>query len=358
MIQPLALGLQTAYADLLEKVQDADFQHQTQGAPAGSFQKKTIKGRNYWYAQVKDSMTGRYKQKYIGPETPDLLHRINEHKAQKENARLRRDLVRALTRSGAVPIPNPAISQVIRELALSGIFGLRAVLVGTVAYQTYGPMIGVKLGATASFTEDVDIAQFRSISIAVDDSIPAILGVLKNVVPSFEPVTKTLHDKHTISYISGSIPLSGGRQERLKVEFLTPMRGPEEDGVGLLPALGTAAQPLRFLDFLIYQEQKALILDRDGILVNVPDPTRYALHKLIVSQRRSNIAKSQKDIKQADFLLDALTDIRPNDVSDYWDEFALHGRQKWQKIAWDAISTLSPQVQAKFQHVIGRSAPS
>lgn len=83
----------------------------------------------------------------------------------------------------------------------------------------------------------------------------------------------------------------------VKVEFLTPMRGPTEDAPADLPALGTGAQPLRFLDYLIYHEQPAAILYGSGALVNVPDPARYAWHKLIISQRRMvNREKVRKDI--------------------------------------------------------------
>ncbi len=75
------------------------------------------------------------------------------------------------------------------------------------------------------------------------------------------------------------------------------MRGPTEDAPADLPALGTGAQPLRFLDYLIYHEQPAAILYGSGALVNVPDPARYAWHKLIISQRRMvNREKVRKDI--------------------------------------------------------------
>jgi hypothetical protein len=358
MIKHLPLGLQTAYADLLEKLQDADFDQQTSGFPEGSFVRKIVKERPYWYAQVKDLQTGIFQQKYIGPETPDLLARIERYNRIKESTRMRRDLVRSFTRSGAAFSPGIVVGNVLRALAEAGIFRLRAVLVGTVAYQTYGPMLGVRLGTTAAATEDIDIAQFRSISIAVEDMAPPVLDVLRDVDPSFQPMAKPSYERYPISYISNPVSSSGGRRERLKVEFLTPMRGPDESGVGALPALGTAAQPLRFLDFLIYQEQKAVVLDGAGILVNVPDPTRYALHKLIVSQRRRGLDKVQKDLRQAGILLDVLTEIRPADVADFWQDLASDGRGKWQQLARNGLQGLPYNVREKVLYAIGEgSAP-
>lgn len=54
-----------------------------------------------------------------------------------------------------------------------------------------------------------------------------------------------------------------------------------------MPALGGAsADPLRFLDFLIYEPVRAVLLHKSGISVIVPAPERYAVHKLIVASRR------------------------------------------------------------------------
>ena len=78
------------------------------------------------------------------------------------------------------------------------------------------------------------------------------------------------------------------------------------------------------------------------MLVNVPDPARYAWHKLIISQRRVvRREKARKDIMQAEFLLDALTTDRPGDVRDMWDEFAAEGRKNWQALALDSLIILA-----------------
>jgi hypothetical protein len=72
----------------------------------------------------------------------------------------------------------------------------------------------------------------------------------------------------------------------LRVDFLVPNQGADEDEPLYLPALNTAAEPLRFLDFLIYEPVKAVLLHGPGTAITVPSPERFAVHKLIVSQRR------------------------------------------------------------------------
>ena len=42
---------------------------------------------------------------------------------------------------------------------------------------------------------------------------------------------------------------------------------------------------------------QAVVGGVDGILVNVPDPARFALHKLLISQRRSVSEQTKADSK-------------------------------------------------------------
>src|SRR3954453_16390976 len=92
-----------------------------------------------------------------------------------------------------------------------------------------------------------------------------------------------------------------------RVEVLVPDRGPDRDAPQPLPAIGATAVPLRFLDFLIYDAVPAVLRHDGGVLVSVPRPWASARHKLIVSPRgREGVAKIDKDLAQADTLLDVL----------------------------------------------------
>jgi hypothetical protein len=77
-----------------------------------------------------------------------------------------------------------------------------------------------------------------------------------------------------------------------------------------MPALGGAgAQPLRFLDFLIREPVRSVLLSGAGVPVVVPAPARYAIHKMMVAVERrggADNAKIPKDIAQAGVLIEAL----------------------------------------------------
>jgi hypothetical protein len=68
--------MQTTYAELLQRCAATAF---SDAFPEdGTFIPKTIKGKRYWYFQ-QSSDDGR-AQKYVGPETPQLLEQISNHK--------------------------------------------------------------------------------------------------------------------------------------------------------------------------------------------------------------------------------------------------------------------------------------
>ena len=100
------------------------------------------------------------------------------------------------------------------------------------------------------------------------------------------------------------------------VELLTPAFGNE--AIRDLPALGVRAQALNHLNFLIAEPIFAAALFRSDILVRVPRPERYAIHKLIIADRRRDGAgslKSTKDREQAAFLIEAMAEDRPDDLA-------------------------------------------
>lgn len=322
---PPPLVLQTTYSELLERCSAAAF---AASFPSGGFIPKTVNGRRYWYFQSR-SENGR-KQSYVGPETPELLEQIARHKEISSDESERRALISTLIRSFGLPRPIPEIGNIVAALAKAGVFRLRAVLIGTAAYQTYSAMLGAKLFNTLLQTGDIDIAQFADISIAVGDRAPPPLEVLKEVDATFRPVP-TMHKGRVHSYAA-----KGG----WRVEFLTPNKGRDTDVPQKLPALQTDAQPLRFLDFLIHDPEPAVILHAAGIYVNVPSPQRYAVHKLMISRlRHEGSAKRDKDLEQAATLLAILSRKRPYELKSAWDEAYKRGRE-WRRLLGEGITLL------------------
>lgn len=330
--KPLTLALQTTYAELLEQCSVDAFNESF--PEAGTFVSKAVGGKRYWYFQLPAS-EGQH-QRYVGPETPDLLENIRQHRQARADERIRRSLVSTLVRSGGLPRPLPAMGEALAALARAGVFRLRGVLVGTVAYQTYPAMLGVRLPSASMMTGDIDIAQFSNVSVAVSDTTAPMLQVLKTVDGSFRAVPH-LHDgRRSVTYRAS---------DGLRVDFLTPNVGRDTDKPKRLAALGTDAEPLRFLDFLIHAPEPAVVLHGSGIYVTVPAPERYAVHKLIVAQRRvgSGNAKRLKDLAQSEALLDRLAEQRPNELRDVWRE-AKNRSSKWAAYMRAGLADIDPRI--------------
>ena len=71
---------------------------------------------------------------------------------------------------------------------------------------------------------------------------------------------------------------------------------------------------------------------RSGVLVQIPRPEAYAVHKLIVANRRRagpDQLKSRKDRAQAALLIEALAEDRPDELREAYED-ALSRGPSWQ----------------------------
>lgn len=323
-------------SDLLSRCLDASFDRDF--PLSGAFFSRTLRGRQYWYYSGYTKTGGKF-QKYVGPDKdPEVQKRIEAFDRSKSDYRVRRGMVDALVAYG-LPSPAPIAGEILSALESAGLFRLRGVVVGTVAYQAYGPLLGVKIPADAgAMTEDIDFAQDYGISIAVEDRTENILDVLRQIDPTFESVS---------SLDKAALPTRFRNRAHFTVEFLTTNRGSDDHQghAARMPALGGAsAEPLRFLDFLIRNPERTVILYRGGIPVLVPRPERYAIHKLIVAERRAqdggNTEKSRKDIAQANTLFKALLVGHRNvELGEAWIEAWSRGPM-WQSLLSRAITRL------------------
>ena len=335
MASEIPMVLQTAYAELMDRAGSAAFEDAF--PDDGVFVAKTVRGRRYWYFQLPVG-SGR-QQRYVGPETPELMERVAHHREARGDHNDRSALVSMLVRSAYLPRPLPRIGNIVAALAKAGVFRLRGVLVGTVAYHTYPAMLGTRLPIASLQTGDIDIAQFSDVSIAVEDSTPVMLDVLREVDPSFRPISSVADDRRVTTYEATS---------GIRVDFLTPNRGPEKRSPEALPALGTDAQPLRFLDFLIRDPEPAVLLHGTGIYVLVPAPQRYAVHKLIVARRRpAGNVKRGKDIQQAEALFDVLISKRPHELRAAWREAWARGKT-WRQLLGEALGLVSTEARDRI----------
>jgi hypothetical protein len=74
-----------------------------------------------------------------------------------------------------------------------------------------------------------------------------------------------------------------------------------------MEGLGLVLEPLKFMEFSLEGTTQGVVFSGSGAcVVNLPDPARYAVHKLIVFGERpiAQRAKSNKDLVQAAALVE------------------------------------------------------
>ena len=346
----LSLVHQTVFADLVQRCADAAFEFPENG----SFLRVKSRGREFWYHSLRARDSDTKIRTYVGPaDDPAINARIENFKQQKVAWRDRWDVVKSLHAAGLVS-PPAMVGNVVAAMARAGIFRLHGVLVGSLAFQTYAGLLGVKFPGAALMTADIDFAQFHAVSVFVEDSLPPLIDLLRKVDPTYRQVPHIADPAATIAFTNAS---------DLRIEFLTPNRG-KDDYAGepiRMPALGGAsAQALRFLDFLIRYPIDSVLLHQGGVAVKVPAPERYAVHKLIVATRRrkdrSGLAKIEKDLRQAGMLIEAMSQSGPAvEVGMVWAEAWDRGA-KWQEALTLGRKRLRDEQKALLDEAIREAA--
>lgn len=279
----IPLNLQTLYEDVAQRVRLSD-------VPPASLSRKKIDGKVHIYAVIKAGAQRR--QAYIGPEgDPKTTHEAARYRRARREGRETRAAIQALHRSG-VRGPGIDFGRLLEALADARLFERGVVLVGTVAYQLYPPVVGAFLGDGPSRTQDADLALAR---IALPHLVEAedLQKILRRADPTFEAKW----------HAQDELPRAFSSERGIVIEMLTT-RG-RADGPVQIKGLGCAAQPLPYLEYLIEEPIETVALYGTGVRVSVPDPARYAVHKLIVHALRKG-PKAQKDLVQARELIEVL----------------------------------------------------
>lgn len=303
----LPLTAQTTYAQLLDAVLSSEH-FRSVADLSGSFASKTVKGHRYWYYQFTEP-SGKLRQIFVGPDT-DAVRGLLERSKQPASGESLVPLARAAIALGCAAVL-PRHFRVIRRLAEYGFFRAGGVLVGTHAFLSLGNMLGVRWVET-SRTHDIDFAHAgKNLAVALPADIEVQTHTaIESLNMGFLPVSG-LSTKAGATYLNP-------REPEFRLDFLTtPHRGGEAPYEH--PQLHITLQPLKFMEYSLSQVQQAVVFCPEGaVVVNVPHPARFALHKLLVAGERvgSFAAKSSKDVQQAAALLSVLKDSRPWEIDE------------------------------------------
>ena len=347
-MQRQAIEVQTIYAELLEQLAVHEA-HRTIGHLPGGFVTKSLKDHEYYYYQYLEP-GGSKRQVYIGRKDDALDAVVRRYEREREGiAEDQASIQRlcALLRAGGAMTTDAPSARVIRGLADVGVFRLGGVLVGTHAFVVLGNVLGVRWTGTGLRTQDVDVAAERRMSIAVPGEGADIPGALASLEMGFLPVPGLDPTSPTTSFKV--------RGQGLRVDLLTPVRVAQQRPIKL-HRFSAAAQPLRFLDYVMEGALSAAVVNGGGISVAVPDPARFALHKLVVAGERPAImhVKREKDLWQASQLLQILADERPGDLMLAWEALVSRGTGWSRRVeaGLTAADSLSPGIAAKVQAIV------
>lgn len=326
----------TAYQDLRRILSD-----EAVGDIVGRPVKRSIHGRAYWYDQYR--IGSSVKERYLGEDSDDLRRIVEAFRDGKDNRETHRAertrLIRLLRAEGMMPVDRETGS-LLRAFAGARTFQLGGVLVGTQAFRLYEGELGVRIGTdSAAVTRDFDIAGFERLTLSIGETVdPAPADILKQF--KFEEVPEL--DRKSVWRWKQSA-------SETMVEFLTPSFE-EDEGIRPLKSLNVHARALHHLNFLIAEPIQAVALYRDGVLVRIPRPERFAVHKLIVADRRQagpDALKSRKDRAQAAFLIRVLAEDRPYELKEAWDTARAAG-PKWRE-RLDASLARMPEERAVLE---------
>ena len=306
MFQILPNSLSVQYSELMQNC----VQPVSNGSNL-SFKSKKINNKRYWYLYISIGKTRR--EHYLGEETTELLDRIDDEKtlwlSNVDDRDLRTRLVNMLIGGGMTALSKDE-GKVLTLLERHGVFLAGAALVGTLAFRAYANMLGVSWQSDIG-TQDVDIAMDNRYLLALPrPRTPVNLGqlILDSGMGFIEVPTLNRRQPSTSFRI---------RNRDFRVDVLAPMRGRETTRPVWLDQFGTYATPLRHLDYLLEDVQPAVLLYGHGIMINLPAPGRFAVHKCAISQKRgtASAVKIRKDLSQAEQVFLALLELRPADIT-------------------------------------------
>lgn len=325
------MAVHSAYQDLLSA-----HTLQSVGEIAGKpFLRDMGSKGSFWYAIRR--VGGKAVQQYIGPDTDDVREKIEQAKEAKSDEKAFRKHASSLVaqlRAAGLPTLDRQSGKVLHAMVKSGVFRLGGTLVGTHAFRLYSAELGARLGEGLATTDDIDIAAFENLKLVIEDKVdPALPDTFKHL--DLEPAPNLDRKGRATSWRMKS----GG----LAIDFLVP-KMKEGREIILLEPLGVHAQALPFLNYLIAEPVAAVALYRSGLLVQIPRPERFAIHKLIVASRRDSSAslKAKKDLAQAEALAEVLCEDRPDELAEAHED-ARNSGPKW-RTAIDRSLRKAPRV--------------
>lgn len=309
-MKALTPTFQTLFAELAQQVASS--------VRGGTIYSRERDGISYYYAKIP-----------VGVDRIDtFIGKVGDAPAERQVESLRRGMALAkhrrklvsLLRQAGLAAPYKTIGATLDALAHAGLFNAGAVLIGTAAYMMTGPLVGYFLPAPTLMTGDLDLAT-ANLALSAEPPEP-LEAILRRGDPTFQSVMQ-LDPRKPPSRFSTA--------DGFLVDLIAPTRRKADTNPLPMKELNAGAAPLQHIDWLISEPVPTIALWGAGVAVNVPQPARFAVHKLILAQKRDAgmRLKRQKDLAQADALIEALLATDPYALEDAIDDARMRGRRGW-----------------------------
>ena len=202
-----------------------------------------------------------------------------------------------------------------------------------------GNMLGVQW-ASGWRTNDIDFAHAgKSVTLAFPATRPinvhdAITSLELGLLPARSLTTGT---STAATYLNPKDP-------EMRIDFLTTMTQPDQETFRH-EALGASLQPLKFMEFTLERTtQTAVISGKNALMVNIPSPVRYALHKLIMMVEREDKFRTKvgKDASQVAAIISYAAERTPAALQAAADDIMARGKGLRKRVL-DGVGLLAQQ---------------
>jgi hypothetical protein len=273
---------------------------------------RVINSKEYLYKYVRHS--GIKQSTSIGPKTPETEAIAEDFQQAKKDLLERLEAIEGRIKTLApimrvlnLPAIDETAGKILRALDQAGYIGNNVLLVGTYAMTAYEMTAETRFAEGFDATEDLDFTLVVDPANPNDSDLPRrLLLTLKEVDKGFlvsPSSSRTVVDKGGYR-----VDLLISNHLAPAMQRATPWKPEALEGQEWL-ALGT---PVR-----------QMLIDFNGwpVVVTVPDPRYFALHKLWLSKRPKRIreGRASKDAAQGKTLLKAVQEFIPHYPID--DEF-------------------------------------
>lgn len=303
----------TRYQDLKQL---AFSQQRVLAGTPGTLKQRTQSGKQYWVREH-IRVDGKKSDEYIGPAS-------SVEDTTVERCRAGIELAKALA-SGSANLRLFGYQRIDRKpAAVMQVFFNRGLVAGglvLVGSQAYGALLNeLGINAPGYKTHDIDVARAQPLSVALPQG-SSFQGLLNETGLTF-----------------ASFKLPG--DELLAVDLLVP--GSKAGQLVAVDELGTHAQAIPFLDFLVAEAIDSVVLSPNQVIpARVPCPERFVIHKLFSSQsRRSDRDKTGKDLQQAAILAGAVEDETPGRLAAAFRSMPAAGKSRVKRAAAAAAKLL------------------